>query len=134
MSARLFRVVAPVHDIEAATRFYAAVLGRPGRRVSPGRHYFDCGGTMLACVDAGAEGDGGTFRPNPEHLYFAVADVEAIHAACAREAARFPDELVHGAPAAEIVLRPWGERSFYVFDPSGNRLCFVDERTLFTGA
>ena len=40
---------------------------------------------------------------------------------------------VHGESAGEIVKRPWGERSFYVEDPFGNGLCFVDERTLFTG-
>jgi hypothetical protein len=32
-----------------------------------------------------------------------------------------------------MVVRPWGERSFYVKDPWGNGLCFVDEKTLFTG-
>ena len=32
-----------------------------------------------------------------------------------------------------IVVRPWGERSFYAEDPTGNPLCFVDDRTLFTG-
>jgi len=35
--------------------------------------------------------------------------------------------------AGEIVKRPWGELSFYVEDPWGNGLCFVDETTLFTG-
>ena len=40
---------------------------------------------------------------------------------------------VHGAPSDEIVVRPWGERSFYARDPFGNGLCFVDETTLFTG-
>ena len=29
--------------------------------------------------------------------------------------------------------RPWGERSFYLRDPFGNPLCFVDAATLFTG-
>ena len=33
----------------------------------------------------------------------------------------------------EIAERPWGERSFYAHDPFGNPVCFVDERTLFTG-
>jgi hypothetical protein len=27
------------------------------RRVSGGRHYFDCGGAILACYDALADGD-----------------------------------------------------------------------------
>jgi hypothetical protein len=40
---------------------------------------------------------------------------------------------VHGTPAGEIVKRPWGERSFYAIDPTGNKLCFVDAATLFTG-
>jgi len=41
--------------------------------------------------------------------------------------------LVHGAAAGDIVARPWGERSFYASDPFDNLLCFVDERTVFTG-
>ena len=42
--------------------------------------------------------------------------------------------VLEGPPSAGlIVTRPWGERSFYVNDPSGNGLCFVDETTLFTG-
>ena len=37
------------------------------------------------------------------------------------------------AVVSEIETRPWGERSFYCLDPDGNRLCFVDESTLFLG-
>ena len=43
--AHLYRVIVPVSDIEAAQAFYADVLGQPGHRISPGRHYFDCEGT-----------------------------------------------------------------------------------------
>jgi hypothetical protein len=32
-----------------------------------------------------------------------------------------------------VAERPWGERSFYMRDPAGNPLCFVDASTLFTG-
>jgi uncharacterized glyoxalase superfamily protein PhnB len=39
----------------------------------------------------------------------------------------------HAGNLARIEKRPWGERSFYVSDPFGNPLCFVDERTVFTG-
>jgi hypothetical protein len=39
----------------------------------------------------------------------------------------------HDQGAGDIVTRPWGERSFYAADPFGNRLCFVDEQTIFTG-
>jgi hypothetical protein len=31
----------------------------------------------------------------------------------------------------EIATRPWGQRSFYMRDPFGNPLCFVDETTIF---
>jgi catechol 2,3-dioxygenase-like lactoylglutathione lyase family enzyme len=40
----LYRVIVPVSNIEAAAKFYATVLGAPGRRVSPGRHCFESGG------------------------------------------------------------------------------------------
>lgn len=133
MSARLYRVILPVADVERAARFYGEVFGEPGERVSPGRHYFDCGGTILACFDPQADGDGYEPTPNPEWLYFAVDDLEATHASCRTAGATFAPEDVHGDPAGEIANRPWGERSFYVRDPFGNGLCFVDRETLFTG-
>jgi hypothetical protein len=77
--ARLFRIIIPAEDIGPAVRFYRQVLEQEGRRVSPGRHYFDC--------DLG-----------------------------------------------EIALRPWGELSFYVWDPFGNPLCFVSRDSAFTGS
>lgn len=40
---------------------------------------------------------------------------------------------VHGDPAGAIATRPWGKRSFYVEDPFGNKQCFVDRATLFSG-
>ena len=48
MPAKLFRVVLPVPDVDRAARCYANLLDAPGQRISPTRHYFDCGGTMLA--------------------------------------------------------------------------------------
>lgn len=77
--ARLFRVIVPVSEIDAAACFYAEVLGVPGDRVSPGRHYFSCGGTILACYDALADGDTTPVGPNPQHIYFSVDDLEAVH-------------------------------------------------------
>jgi uncharacterized glyoxalase superfamily protein PhnB len=35
--------------------------------------------------------------------------------------------------ASPIETRAWGERSFYCLDPDSNRLCFVDDSTLFLG-
>jgi catechol 2,3-dioxygenase-like lactoylglutathione lyase family enzyme len=132
---KLFRVIVPVSDIERATAFYAAVLGAPGTRVSPGRHYFDCEGTILACFDALADGDPAPVPPNPEHLYLAVDDLVAIHDRCRRAGAVFEESGRLGAgPPGRIAQRPWGETSFYVRDPFGNPLCFVDAGTVFTGA
>lgn len=39
---------------------------------------------------------------------------------------------VHGDLAGKIATRPWSERSFYIDDPFGNKLCFVDRTTMFT--
>ena len=125
MPPRVFRVILPVSDIEEAASFYARVLEMPGTRVSGGRHYFDCAGTILACYDALADGDAGPVGPNPEHVYFSVDDLEAAHARAEQAGCR---------ERTAIELRPWGERSFYARDPFENPICFVDSRTLFTGA
>lgn len=132
---KLYRVLLPVTDIEQAQRFYEAVLGTAGQRVSPGRHYFDCEGTILACYDPTADGDGRTAIPNPEYVYIAVDDIQASFQACKRAGAQAV--TVHNpttGPLGEIHQRPWGETSFYVADPFGNPLCFVDRTTVFTGA
>jgi catechol 2,3-dioxygenase-like lactoylglutathione lyase family enzyme len=120
----LFRVILPVPDIEAAASFYARVLGMPGTRVSSGRHYFDCGGTILACYDALADGDPEPAGPNPQYVYFSVDDVGAAHERARQAGCR-------GLTAIEV--QPWGERSFYARDPFDNPICFVDSETLFTG-
>jgi catechol 2,3-dioxygenase-like lactoylglutathione lyase family enzyme len=133
MKPTLFRVILPVGDLERAVVFYAQVLGLPGMRVSRGRHYFDCDGALLACFDPRADGDGYAPPPTPGWLYFAVDDLEATHARCRRAGATPAPGDVHGDPAGEIARRPWGERSFYVHDPFGNKLCFVDRATTFTG-
>ena len=80
MTTNLYRVINPVKDIEIATRFYAEVFDISGERISPGRHYFDCEGTILACYDPRADGDdeGGGWRHHTnQYLYFAVDDLDA---------------------------------------------------------
>lgn len=132
--AHLYRVIVPVSDIETARSFYQTVLGIEGNRVSPGRCYFECEGTILACFDPRADGDGYTPQPNPEHLYLAVSDLPATYEACKKAGACFSDGASsHTGPMGEIATRPWGEESFYVQDPFGNRLCFVSRGTEFTG-
>ena len=122
---RLFRVIVPVADPDQATRFYSQLLGLEGRAVGGGRVYFDCGPVILALL-------GSQKAPLPEYLYLAVPDLAAVHAR-ARELGCLSTGEVHGESAGEIVVRPWGERSFYAFDPDGNGLCFVEEGTVFTG-
>jgi len=122
---KLFRVILPVPDIEAAARFYSALFEQPGQRVSPGRHYFDCDGVVLACFDPRADGDLFDARPNPDHLYFAVENIEAFFARAR--------QLGFSEIDTQIKTWPWGERSFYAVDPFGNPLCFVDQQTIFTG-
>ena len=130
---RIFRVIMPVGDIERAARFYGSLLGQAGMRVSHGRHYFDCGGVILALYDPRADGDSTEPRPNFDHVYFAVPDLEAVHDR-AKAVGGIADEVGDGnLPMGEIARRPWGERSFYMHDPFGNPLCFVDDKTLFTG-
>jgi len=133
MTTKLFRVLLPVSDIDQATRFYRAVLGVEGVRVSGGRHYFDLDGTILACFDPRADGDGYDARPNAEYWYIAVADLERTYGRCRGAGATFDGEKLAGSPLGEIAARPWGERSFYIRDPSGNPICFVDASTIFTG-
>lgn len=126
----LYRIILQVPDLDQASEFYSRLLGDPGRRI-PGasRHYFDCGAVILALVDTTAEKEA---RPLPDYIYFSVGDLEQVYAR-ARELDCLSQEDVHGASAGDIVIRPWGERSFYVKDPWGNGLCFVDKQTLFTG-
>ena len=127
----LFRVILQVSDLDKAAEFYANLLADEGRRIPrASRHYFDCGPVILALVDVSAGGEAP--KPLPDYIYFAVNNLEEVHAR-ASEVGCLSSDDVHGASAGEIVKRPWGERSFYVDDPWGNGLCFVDETTLFTG-
>ena len=125
LTARLFRVIVPVSSIDEAATYYSAVFGDPGRRISPGRHYFACGQCILACFDPRADGDPWDARPNPDHIYFAVVDLDEYFRRVKRQ--------TKGTVSRPIETQPWGERSFYCADPFGNKLCFVDEATVFTG-
>jgi uncharacterized glyoxalase superfamily protein PhnB len=125
MTPSVFRIFIPVTNAETAIAFYQTLFDDPGREVHRGRHYFDCGPVILAVIENNGS-------PVADHIYFAVADLEDVYdRASALGCLERSD--VHGAPSDQIVVRPWGERSFYARDPFGNGLCFVDDRTLFTG-
>jgi catechol 2,3-dioxygenase-like lactoylglutathione lyase family enzyme len=128
-TAKIFRVTVEVADIEQGAAFYATLLGTPGKRHPGARQYFDCGGVILAVLDVSAGGLPPT--PGPKSLYFAVADVAAVHAR-AKALGALAQFKVHGQPASDVIVRPWGEKSFYATDPWGNELCFVAEGTLYT--
>jgi len=133
MSLRLFRVIVPVADLDAAHLFYSTVLDQTGFRVSPGRHYFVCGDVTLAVYSPAADGDDRRPHPNFDHVYFAVDDLEAVFARAQRAGGLSTQTGDGGLPMGEIARRQWGERSFYIHDPFGNPLCFVDAATLFKG-
>ena len=129
----IFRIIVPVASIEQAAQFYGHLLEQTGRRISPGRHYFDCG-TILACYDPQADGDGYDARPLPEPIYLAVDDLDRAFARAKAAGATLSAAVVPDVgPLGAIADRPWGERSFYAADPFGNPLCFVARGTEFTG-
>lgn len=124
---RLFRVVAPVSDIDRGVAFYGRVLDRAGEEVGPGRFYFRCGPTILVCLDPDVEGHEDMPRgPNRGHLYFEVDDLDG----CFERASAAGCLWLEPAPRD----RAWGERSFYARDPFDNPLCFVAATTRYTGA
>jgi catechol-2,3-dioxygenase len=131
MVPKLFRVALQVSDLDQAADFYQRLLGDEGTRIPRGaRHYFDCGPVILALVDVTAGGE--QPQPNPNYIYFAVSNLEQVYER-AKALNCIAKDRFHDQNAGEIVKRPWGELSFYVEDPWGNGLCFVDEGTLFTG-
>ena len=132
-SARLYRVILPTNDLAAAVEFYAILLEDVGMRVSPGRHYFRCGDVTLALYDPKTDGDARAPRSNFDHVYFAVDDLEAVYRRAQRVGGLSSDVGDGRLPMGEIARRPWGERSFYMHDPFGNPLCFVDSASIFTG-
>ncbi len=127
MNSRLYRIILPVTDIEKAETFYSNVLQKSGERVSPGRHYFNLGGVILACYDPKADGDenttGWSFHEN-QYIYIAVNNLEEASEKVKDSGCKY---------AGEIEEMPWGETLFYANDPFGNPICFVDERTIFVG-
>ena len=123
MGCRLVRVLIRVSDIENAAAFYDYVLGVSGRRVSPGRHHLALGEMELACYDPVADGDLHDAAQSPSlwQLYITADDLEA---------ALERVQNASGRVEQPISTKPWGERSFYAFDPFGNRLCFIDSGSM----
>ena len=125
---QFFRLNIEVGDLEAAVLFYTSLLGIQGRKQAGSRCYFNCGPVTLQVLDVSSMREP---HPAAKALYFTVRDLDAAY----RRAGALncvSREEVHGASSG-IVVRPWGERSFYAADPWKNPLCFVEEGTVYAG-
>lgn len=126
---QFFRLNIEVGDLDSAISFYTQLLGIEGRKQAGSRCYFECGPVTLQVLDVSSQG-----QPHPaaKALYFTVSDLEGAFER-AKALHSLSREDVHDAPGGGIVVRPWGERSFYVKDPWENPLCFVEDGTVYTG-
>lgn len=123
-----------VRDLSESVRFYETLLGTPGRQVAQGRIYFDVGSVILGLLDDSKTEPSRRSMP-AEALYIATSDLDRVHER-ARGLRCLSTENLHDDPTqpmGSIAVRPWGERSFYLQDPTGNPLCFVDAATVFSG-
>lgn len=126
---QFFRLNVEVGDLPSAISFYTKLLGIEGRKQAGSRCYFECGPVTLQVLDVSS-----LRQPHSaaKALYFTVTNLEAIYER-ARLLKSLAPEDVHDAPSGGIVVRPWGERSFYAEDPWKNPLCFVEEGTVYAG-
>jgi catechol 2,3-dioxygenase-like lactoylglutathione lyase family enzyme len=123
---QFFRLNVEVADLDRALDFYTKLLGVEGRRQPGSRVYFECGPVTLQVVRVAEP------HPAAKALYFTVKDLDAVFER-AKSLGCLSAETVHDAPGGGIVVRPWGERSFYSLDPWGNPVCFVEKGTVYTG-
>jgi predicted enzyme related to lactoylglutathione lyase len=126
---QFFRLNVEVGNLDEAIKFYSKLLNIQGRKQPGSRVYYEAGPVTLQVVDVSSAG-----KPHPaaKALYFTVQDLEAAFER-AKALGCLSRESVHDAPGGGIVVRPWGERSFYALDPWENPLCFVEEGTVYTG-
>lgn len=126
---QFFRLSVEVGNLDAAEEFYSKLLGMRGRRQAGSRCYFQPGLVTLSVLDVSS-----ARQPHPaaKALYFTVKNLEAAFER-GKALGCLSREDVHDAPGGGIVVRPWGERSFYAEDPWKNPLCFVEEGTVYAG-
>lgn len=126
---QFFRLNVEVGNLDQAIDFYTKLLGIDGRKQPGARCYFDCGPVTLSILDVSSARPP---QPAVKALYFTVKDLDAAFQRV-QALGCLSAESVHDAPGGGIVVRPWGERSFYGEDPWKNPLCFVDEGTVYRG-
>lgn len=125
-----FRMTVEVADLDEAISFYTELLGVQGSKQAGSRCYFNCGQVTVCVLDVSKNS-----QPHPaaKALYFTVENLEAAFDR-AKALGCLSQEDVHDSRGGGIVVRPWGERSFYIEDPWKNPLCFVEEGTVYTGS
>jgi catechol 2,3-dioxygenase-like lactoylglutathione lyase family enzyme len=126
--AKLHRVVLPVSSIDQAVALYAELLEMSGERVSPGTHYFNCGGPILALFDPIADGIGWPIERKDlpqQYLYLAVPELDWVY----WRAQELGFERQLGIQRHPL----YGERWCCLRDPFGNLVSFVEEATQFSG-
>jgi len=126
---QFFRLNVEVGDLQSAISFYTTLMGIQGRKQAGSRCYFECGPVTLQVLDVSSSHEP---HPAPKALYFTVNNLEEVYER-AKSLKCLSAEDVHEASGSGIVIRPWGERSFYVQDPWKNPLCFVEEGTVYAG-
>jgi predicted enzyme related to lactoylglutathione lyase len=118
--ANLCNVGLPTQSLDRAKAFYEELL-----QIEADTTVFYLDACQLSLVDVP---DAPAFRPNPDLTYFAVDDLDA----CYERSQKLRMQSSSDQPSG-IQTHPWGERSFYGTDPSGNPICFVDDQTLYLG-
>jgi uncharacterized protein len=123
----VFHLAIPVHDLDAAERFYVTMLGCKLARRYPDRITLDVFGDQLVCHLT----DNQAPKEKPASLYprhfgvtfRAAADFEAVHqCAVLRKIPFFQDVSIRFEAMAEE------HRTFVLLDPSGNLLEFKHYR------
>lgn len=118
---RIHQIAQPIADLERATAFYRDALGLPLLFTAPpSLAFFDCGGVRLMLSP-----------PSPGHdhpgsvLYFAVADIQAMHTALAGRGVVFSatPKKIATLPDREVWLAPF-------VDSEGNSLALMSEPRL----
>lgn len=117
--SRLGQISMRAKDLPRAVRFYRDVLGVPFLfEAPPALAFFDCAGVrlMLSAPEEGFDHPGSV-------LYFAVEDIEAVHAALGEKAVRFVREphLIAKLPDREVWMA-------FFEDTEGNTLALMEEK------
>src|ERR1700719_2756547 len=116
--SRLGQIAINAHDVDRATAFYRDILGLPLLFTAGGMAFFDCGGVRFMLTRPE--------KPEFDHpgsiLYFAVPEIQAVHAAMKEKGVRFEDE-------PHVVARMPNHDLWMVFfrDSEGNFMGLMSE-------